>query len=159
MTFMISLLRWIRSNLLGIGISAVMVATALFLIWPVLFGGPLTGNHHGAITVNVPTAQPVHLAVVAGTSTLMDDRVTGLAPGESVFAILKDQAAKDGVAFSSKSYPGMGDLVIGIGGFTNGTGGDYWQYKVNGQYVQTGADGYIPKPGDDILWEFSRSRE
>ncbi len=159
---MMSMLRFLRANFIAIGTAIIILAVALFLVWPVLFGAPApAGGHRGTITTVIPIHQEspagVHLLVEAGTSTLMDDVVTDLAPGESALTLLKEQAGKDGVRFVAKAYPGMGDLVETIGSFTNGTGGNYWQYTVNGAYVQVGADGYAPKPGDTIAWTFTQS--
>lgn len=175
---MMSVLRWLRSHSAVIIIAIVIIGVALFLIWPILFGPPMVTGPRSSISVSVPlrsagttttatassTASvaapaPVRLLVVAGTSTVMNDEIAAVPSGENTFVLLKDQAAKDGVSFSSKSYPGLGDMVTAIGSFKNGAGGKYWQYTVNGTYMQVGADGYVPKPGDNIVWEFTGSQE
>jgi hypothetical protein len=166
---MASMARWLRLNYIAVGTSIVVIVIVLFLVWPLLFGGtasapalPSAGTSSPAVassSIPVPAPAAVHLLVIAGTSTIIDDAVSGLLPGENAFVLLKDEAAKDKVQFISKSYPGMGDLVTSIGGFASGSGQNYWQYTVNGKYVPVGADGYVPQSGDSIVWKFTTSQE
>jgi hypothetical protein len=166
---MASMMRWLRSNRIVVGTGIIAIAVIFFLVWPLLFGRPspvvpspapvASGSLPGGATTT-PVA-PVHLLVIAGTSTLLDDAVSAasLSQGENAFTLLKDETIKDGISFASKAYPGMGDLVTSIGGFTNGSGQNYWQYTVNGTYMEVGSDEYMPKPGDSIVWKFMTSQE
>jgi hypothetical protein len=176
---MASMMRWLRSNRVVVGTGIIAIAVIFFLVWPLLFGssgpvvkpvGPVIYPTAPIASGSAPTAgatatttrvASVRLLVIAGTSTIMDDavNVASLSQGESTFTLLKNEAAQDGVAFAYRVYPGMGDLITGIGGFTNGTGENYWQYTVNGVYMQVGADEYAPKAGDSIVWKFMKSGE
>lgn len=57
----------------------------------------------------------------------------------------------------TKEYSGLGTLVIGMRGWGNGTGGKYWQYKINGVMPQVGAGAYKLKSGDVVEWYFGPS--
>ena len=162
------MVRWSRSHYVAIGTSLGAIAVLLFLAWPILFSGkPSTAVAPSVATSTSPLAvasstlaqASVHLIVIAGTSTVINASVSDLSKGESAFTLLKNEAAKEGIPFSYKTYPGMGDLVTRIGGFENSTGQNYWQYSVNGHYVPVGADDYMPQPGDSIIWKFTKSQE
>lgn len=58
-----------------------------------------------------------------------------------------------------KEYAGMGTLVVGMHGVTNGAGKKYWQYKVNGVMPQVGADQLKLKDGDSVDWFFGESQQ
>lgn len=159
-----------RGKFIAIGTLIVAIAVILFLTWPLFFGGSppvaiapsvATSTAMSSTTVaSTPAATAsVHLLIVAGTSTIMDDIVSDLSQGENAFALLKNETAKDRVLFIYKTYPGMGDLITQIGGFTNGSGENYWQYTVNGRYVPVGADDYVLQPGDSVVWKFTTSQE
>lgn len=59
----------------------------------------------------------------------------------------------------TKEYAGMGTLVVGMHGITNGAGKKYWQYKVNGVMPQVGADQLMLKDGDSVEWFFGASQQ
>ncbi len=58
---------------------------------------------------------------------------------------------------TTKEYSGLGTLVESMGGNTNGTNDQYWQYKVNGIMPQIGADKLEVKSGDTIEWYFDKT--
>jgi hypothetical protein len=172
---MASIARWSRSHYLAVGTTLGAIVIIVFLAWPLLFGvAPSTVLAPSIATSTLPVATlpsspavaapvaapaPVHLLVVAGSSTIIDATVSDLAPNENAFVLLKNEAAKERVPFTYKTYPGMGDLVTSIGGFANGSSQNYWQYTANGNYVPVGADDYVPQPGDRIVWKFMKSGE
>ena len=59
----------------------------------------------------------------------------------------------------TQNYSGLGALITSMGGLTNGTDKQYWQYKINGVEPQIGASGYILKPGDRVDWFFGPSQQ
>ncbi len=75
----------------------------------------------------------------------------------SALAILRAIADGRKIPIATQEYTGLGTLVVAIGQFENGTDGKYWQYSVNGVAASVGADAYIPREGDSIVWTFSAS--
>ena len=57
----------------------------------------------------------------------------------------------------TKSYGELGILIESMGDNTNGTGNKYWQYTVNDVAPMIGADTYVLKYGDRVVWEFKGS--
>lgn len=57
----------------------------------------------------------------------------------------------------TKEYSGLGTLVEGMAGKTNGTDNKYWQYTVNGVMPQVGADTLQLTDGDSVAWRFQVS--
>ena len=66
-------------------------------------------------------------------------------------------AADPLLQLKSKSYGELGILIEAMGGQTNGTDGNYWQYTVNGVAPMIGAGAYILKDGDTVEWRFKPS--
>lgn len=66
-------------------------------------------------------------------------------------------AGQEEMQLATKEYSGLGVLVEGIGGKTNGVNDEYWQYKVNGVMPQVGADKLEVKNGDVVEWYFDKS--
>jgi len=57
--------------------------------------------------------------------------------------------------FKSDWYPNFqSHRVTEIAGVADGTDGHYWQYYVNGQYLDKGADLVALSDGDTVRWEF-----
>lgn len=77
--------------------------------------------------------------------------------GQTVLDILKKLAQDNNLVLELKDYAGLGTMVNKIGELTNGQDNKYWQYYVNGQYSQTGADKYPLKNNDVIEWRFAPS--
>ena len=135
---------------IGIGAAVVVLAVAGF-VWysnpaqaPVQTGG--AQEQQGHITLSVQGLyQNKELPVVAN---------------ESVLKVLEDVNAQDAqLQLTTKEYSGLGTLVTGMHGVVNGSGKEYWQYKVNGVMPQIGADAYKLKNGDSIEWFFAASSE
>lgn len=77
---------------------------------------------------------------------------------ETVLQVLQKLDAVDSqLQLQVKEYTGLGTLVEGMHGWENGTGGKYWQYKINGVMPQVGAGVYKLKDGDMIEWYFGPS--
>jgi hypothetical protein len=51
-------------------------------------------------------------------------------------------------------YEGIGTLVEGMYGYTNGTDGQYWHYTVNDVLPMVGADTHPLSEGDTVHWVF-----
>lgn len=72
------------------------------------------------------------------------------------YPCLKDKTALDSLTangntmeFQESSY---GKMVTSINGLTQ-TDGKYWQYLINDQSAQVGADAYKCQGGETIIWE------
>jgi hypothetical protein len=93
---------------------------------------------------------------IEGVST---DTPRAITSGETALQLLEALNATDpNLKLTTKAYSGMGVLVEGIGGKTNGTDQKYWQYKVNGTMPMVGADQYQLASGDSIEWYFTGSQ-
>ena len=83
-----------------------------------------------------------------------------ISPDETALQVLQLLNAQDStLQLSTKDYAGMGTLVDGIHGVTNGTDKKYWQYKVNGVMPEVGAGALQLKSGDSVEWYFAASQE
>ena len=73
----------------------------------------------------------------------------------TVFGALQAAASSANFTFISEWYPNFGShRVNGIAGVRDGTDNRYWQYYVNGQYLDKGADLVGLSNGDVVKWEF-----
>ncbi len=54
------------------------------------------------------------------------------------------------------TLPSDSVLILSIGGDTNGDGGRWWQYWVNGAYGSVGADRAPLNDGDLLEWRFAQ---
>jgi hypothetical protein len=101
----------------------------------------------------LPSTARATLVIFDGTSALFDAAVPIYATS-TVFGMLQSATASSGIAFAYRTYPGMGYLVTKIGNRTNGIGGAYWQYWINGVYAQESADHAPVHAGDTVNWKF-----
>lgn len=91
---------------------------------------------------------------------IYENKQVAIAEGETVLMVLERLNKEDtALTLSTKTYEGLGVLVDGIGSHKNGTGKEYWQYKVNGVMPQIGADQYVLMSGDSVDWFFASSSE
>jgi hypothetical protein len=78
----------------------------------------------------------------------------------SAFDLLLEASHAQGfpVVYDQYELP-KGVFVIAINGSTNGVGGRYWQYWVDGVYGNVAADHYELHDGDVVAWKFVSSQE
>jgi hypothetical protein len=102
------------------------------------FGGqPPSGNGPG-------TAPPWNVSVRIENGT--------------VFSSLEKASIAANFTFSSDWYPNFrSHRVNEIAGVHDGTDNRYWQYYVNGQYMDKGADLVGLSNGDVVRWEFRQA--
>lgn len=137
-------------NIVGIGVVAVIL----------LLGIEMLVEKTG--TRSVPVEQ-TKVAEEERTVTLTIEgsyveKVVTFSPPKTVLEILEQQNETDGnVRLVTKEYPGLGTLVESIGGIANGENGEYWQYNINGEMPQIGADQLQVENGDVIDWYFEAS--
>jgi len=110
---------------------------------------------------HAPTIIPERGSV---TATLTIDDIlpstsVSVAEGATALSLLKDVGKEIQIDIRLKGYAGLGTLVDGIASSTNGDDNKYWQYRVNEQFVQVGADSYVVQNGDTIRWSFEIPQE
>ena len=78
----------------------------------------------------------------------------------TAFDLLREASVRLGfpIAYVPYAIP-KGIFVTSINGSTNGDGGSYWQYWVNGIYGTVAADHAVLHDGDAVLWTFSVPQE
>jgi hypothetical protein len=78
----------------------------------------------------------------------------------TVFGALETAASSANFTFKSEWYPNFrSHRVTGIAGVRDGTDNRYWQYYVNGQYMDKGADLVGLSNGDVVKWEFRQAMQ
>lgn len=57
--------------------------------------------------------------------------------------------------YSFSYWPSFDSILVEeIAGYESGTGGKYWEYKVNDELPMVGADKYYLEDGDMVEWNF-----
>ncbi len=132
-----------------------IAALAVFVV--VVVGGTSFFAHRAvAPTVSEPQAGEISLSI----QDMYAGKHVSISEGETVLQVLEALNAEDRkLQLSTKTYSGLGTLVVGMATDKNGTEKKYWQYKVNGIMPQIGADAYTLKNGDFIEWFFAASQE
>ena len=139
-----------RKKLLIAGIIVLTLAVAAGLF-------AYTGGNTGP-GKSVGQAAEVTGTVSLTVEGLYENKSVLLSENATVLTLLQTLNATDPqLKLSTKVYAGLGTLIDGMHKNKNGTGGNYWQYKVNGVMPQIGADQFKPKNGDAILWYFGQS--
>jgi len=78
----------------------------------------------------------------------------------TAFGILVEASVHFGFSLGYVPYEiPKGFFVTMINGSTNGDGGRYWQYWVNGAYANLAADHLALHDHDAVLWKFTASQE
>ncbi|MFA6304225.1 MAG: DUF4430 domain-containing protein [Patescibacteria group bacterium] len=77
-----------------------------------------------------------------------------IAAPQTVLAVLEKLTTANTLELITKDYPSMGVLVEKIGDKTNGQDNKYWQYYVNGEKPQIGADRFNLSGGELVEWKF-----
>jgi len=78
----------------------------------------------------------------------------------TAFDLLREASVRLGFPIEYVPYAiPKGIFVTSINGSTNGDGGSYWQYWVNGIYGTVAADHAVLHDGDAVLWTFSVPQE
>jgi len=75
--------------------------------------------------------------------------------GDTAFTLLERSAQQNGFSVDSTYYASFdATLVDSINNAVGGTDGKYWQYYVNGELPDIGADKYILINGDVLTWSY-----
>lgn len=140
----------------------------LVVSWVVLFAAGWMFSQAGVKpAANAPTAPAVVAAQVSDASVLLDDGqdkiitlpAIKVEPNDTVLSVLQRlDTEREDVAIATQSFTGLGSLVTSINDIKNGGGDKYWQYWINNQYAQVGADQQAVKAGDVIMWKFTSAK-
>ena len=136
-------------QLASVGIVAVVAAVVLLLP-----GGADKSAQPPALEQESVPAVAVRLTI----ENLYAGEQISVPAGTTVLEMLRKVDAEDPrVRLGTKEYASLGVLVESINGMTNGTGGEYWQYRVNGVMPQVGADQLAVTNNDAVEWYFEAS--
>src|SRR5438046_3839159 len=121
--------------------------------------GPLRDDLDAAARPGDPAV--VHAATldVRGASWTIQYRPE-TTTNNTAFDLLREASVRLGfpLAYVPYAIP-KGIFVTSINGSTNGDGGSYWQYWVNGMYGTVAADHAVLHDGDAVLCTFSVPQE
>lgn len=108
----------------------------------------------GALRALAPAPAPTgivtaHLTIETRDWTLTYEATT---TNTTVLTFLLEAADRRGFEVEYTLWPELGALVTAIQGVRDGQDGLWWQYWVNGVYADMGADRYVLRDGDAVLW-------
>lgn len=118
---------------------------------------PIPPTQHASSTPAAPatTEAPTPLAqltvVASGTSVYSIGAPDGTSLIDAMHLI-----EKNGFAFTSRDYPGLGAFVDSIQGIKN-ENGMYWILSINGSKSSLGASSIVLHQGDQIEWRYEKS--
>lgn len=136
-----------KNNIIKLGLVVILGSAALGLLRYGETNNPPGGDN---------AASDINLSI--SIDNIYEKKPITVLSGLSVLEILEmlDEGDSD-LNLELKEYSGLGVLVQGMVGMTNGEGNRYWQYEVNGVMPQVGASQYVLEEGDFIKWTFERS--
>ena len=127
---------------------------------PALNTSPTPNTPLPIATSSEAAAAPQGPSIVLSIQGLYSNKQVAITTNESLLTLLQTLNAQDPqMQLKTQNYSGLGALITSMGGLTNGTDKQYWQYKINGVEPQIGASGYILKPGDRVDWFFGPSQQ
>ena len=92
--------------------------------------------------------------VIVGDDWTIDDNLIAY-KGDTAFSILERCSEKNGFSVDSTYYAQFDStLVNSINNDMGGSNGKYWQYYVNGELPDVGADKCMITNGDSLRWSF-----
>jgi hypothetical protein len=95
----------------------------------------------------------VRIEIVGDGWTISDNLVAY--KEETAFSLLERCSVKNGFTVTSTYYTQFDSTLIdSINNAAGGTDGKYWQYYVNGQLPNVGADKCLISNGDSVRWSF-----
>ena len=124
----------------------------------------------GVLTLAMPKKEPekkgpadITVVIDFGGQTPPQGNSSGASPwtfqlsldNATVFSALDTASKNSNFTFKTDWYPNFRSHRISeIAGVHDGTDNRYWQYYVNGQYMDKGADLVGLADGDTVRWEF-----
>lgn len=116
-------------------------------------GTAMTVPDKNEVWVEKSDLTSVRITIIGDQWTITDNMVAY--PGDTAFSLLK-RCSKEKEFTVDFTYYEQFDatLVNAINNAVGGTDGKYWQYYVNGELPNVGADKYIVSNGDILTWSF-----
>lgn len=131
-------------------LAAVLVIAAGFTLFANRAGAPAPGAQEA----------PKEASVTITIESLYEAKQISIVDGQTLLSLLRAlNEADPALALKTKEYAGLGTLIESMHALTNGMGGEYWQYTVNGVMPQIGASDYALKDGDKVEWFFGSSQQ
>ncbi|HID74213.1 MAG TPA: DUF4430 domain-containing protein [Thermoplasmata archaeon] len=133
--------------------AVVMTAVALFTVGV----GALFGIWMGAEETERTLAGPIDVTVYIDYGDGDAEVYEISTVNATAYGVLLDAARPEVGNFTVRAtYYSNYDAVLveEIGGRTNGDGGRYWVYRVNGEFANVGADRCVLHEGDLVEWSF-----
>lgn len=116
---------------------------------------PSAGPASNQQSVNQAAKAKITYILKFGDNELTEFQNVEVTPDQTVLEILKKLTAANNLTLETKDFKDLGIMVDKIGGRANGQNKKYWQFFVNNQYAQTGADKTFLKNGDNVEWRFT----
>ncbi len=116
-------------------------------------GTAMTVPQKTEVWVEKSNQTSVQIVIQADSWTITDNLVAY--EGETAFSLLKRCAEKNSFSVESTYYEEFDSTMINsINNAVSGTAGKYWQYSVNDNVPNVGADKCILTNGDMVKWSF-----
>jgi hypothetical protein len=116
-------------------------------------GTAMTVPEKNEVWVEKSDLTSVRITIIGDTWTIADNMVAY--PGDTAFSLLKRCSEENEFTVDFTYYEQFdATLVNSINNAVGGTGGKYWQYYVNNELPNVGADKYILSNGDVLTWSF-----
>lgn len=100
---------------------------------------------------------PITIVFKYAESEITEIQNVGIIKDQSVLDLTQKIAEENQLAFKTQDYGELGLLVTQIGDQLNGQQNKYWQYYVNGELANVGAQAFKLTGGERIEWVFGES--
>ncbi len=138
-------MNWPGKEWQGALLLAIVIASALGSLWFLLGFFPPVAAPTGSVLVSLNVEAPGWTLSYAAETM-----------NRTVLGFLLEASESRGFAVEWTQWESLGATKVdAINGFRDGQGGRYWQYWVNGQYGNIGADRYLLEDGDHVLWKYT----
>lgn len=147
----INIVRWVSWSVLAIII--------------IVLGWYFIPQKSEAPVLPLQNAQPLTGTATVAINTADDSKVVFndvvVKDGTTLFEALKELELRGDISLQYKDYgDNLGIFIEKINGIpSGGATSSWWQYWVNGEYGNVGANTFILKPNDVIEWRFTGAQE
>ncbi len=135
-----------------------------FLLIAIIFfaAGFFVGQGYNGVlvdkcSVNQVAKEPANITIVLqfADSDIKEIQNLTVSQNQTVLDLLGRVALENDLEFKTKDYGDLGLMVTQIGDKINGQENKYWQFWVNGEFAQIGAESYALAEGDRVEWRFA----
>ena len=99
--------------------------------------------------------QPLTYVLQFSEHEIIEFQNVELNENQTVLDLLRQLAEENQIALITEDYDSLGVLVTAVGDKANGQDNKYWQYWVNGEMPQVGADRFQLTGGERVEWKFT----